>query len=364
MANQINVFVSEKESDPDWDAFVSSLSCGHYVQTSQWSQVKGILGYHVKRIIICRDGRIVAGGQLLIRQFAPFISLAYLPKGPLFSVWDPFYAEAIVDGLKRVSQNNHFLLLAVQPANEPSELKSLLTSHGFLPSWLELAPTATILLDLKPELGEIMAEMKRQTRQNIHRSENEEMIVREGTEADLPTFYQLHLVTSQRQKFTPYPEKYFAQMWRVFSTKGLISLILAEYQGAPVSALLLVSFRDTVIAKNLGWSGQYAERRPNDAVFWGSIQWAKNNGYHYFDFEGIDRQGAELLLCGFPLPAELKHSPDFFKLGYGGKVTLMPQSCYFAPNSIMRWPWNEILGLKNHKPAIKQQFEHFRRRFG
>lgn len=363
MASQINIYVSEKESDPVWDAFVASVPCGHHVQTSLWGQVKVVLGYRAIRIIVSRDGQFIAGGQILVRRITPFVTIGYMPKGPVFLSWDSTLGEILINELKRIVQTNHISFLAIQPANDLSELKSLLISHGFQSCWLELAPTATILLDLMPDLDQILARMKRQTRQNIRRSEREGISFREGTEADLPVFYQLYLVTSQRQKFKPYPEKYFAQMWRIFSAQDLISLILAEYQGKPVSALLLASFRDTVIAKTLGWSGQYAECRPNDAVFWGSIQWAKSHGYHYFDFEGIDRQGAELMLCGLPLPEELQHSPDFFKLGYGGKVILMPQTCYFVPLSIMRWPYHEIFKQKDHKPIIQQQFEHLRRRF-
>jgi len=364
MASQLDVCVSEKESDPDWDAFIASVPYGHHVQTSLWGQVKGVLGYRAIRIIVCRDGRTVAGGQILVRQITPFVTIGYMPKGPVFSSWDPTLGEILLSELKRIVQINHFFLLAVQPANEVSELKLLLINRGFRSSWLELAPTATILLDLSPELDQILALMKRQTRQNIRRSEREGMTVREGTEADLPAFYELHLVTSQRQKFKPYPRKYFAQMWRVFSTQGLISLILAEYQGAPVSALLLVSFADIVIAKILGWSGQYAEHRPNDAVFWASIQWAKSNGYHCFDFEGIDREGAELMVSGQPLHEELRHTPDFIKLGYGGKVALMPQSYYFVPSPLFRWPYNKIFGLRERRPAIYEQLDRFRRRFG
>jgi lipid II:glycine glycyltransferase (peptidoglycan interpeptide bridge formation enzyme) len=364
MTGQIDVRVSEKERDPDWDAFVASVPCGHHVQTSLWGQVKATLGYRTKRVIAQDNGQIVAGGQILVRRLIPFVTIGYMPKGPVYPAGDLSLGENILDKLKRIVQTDHFQLLTVQPANDNSELPELFTGRGFRSSWLELAPTATILLDLAPDREQILAQMKRQTRQNIRRSEREGMTVREGTVADLPAFYQLHLMTSQRQKFKPYPEKYFARMWQVFSTQGLTSLILAEYQGTAVSALLLVLFGDTVIAKTLGWSGQYAERRPNDAVFWASIQWAKSHGYRCFDFEGIDRKGAELLVSGQPLPEELQHTPDFIKLGYGGKVALMPQSYYFVPSPLFRWPYHKVFGLRERSPAIKELLEDFIRRFG
>lgn len=363
MIRQMDVCMSKKESDPDWDAFVASMQCGHHVQMSLWSQVKATLGYTTRRITVRENGRIVAGGQILVRNLFPFVALGYMPKGPVYPSWDVSLGEAILNEMKQVIKKEHFLFLAVQPAYDHSGLSETFIRSGFHPSWLELAPTATILLDLTSNPDQLLDRIKRQTRQNIRRSEREGMTIREGKEADLPTFYQLHLATSRRQKFLPYPEKYFTRMWQIFSKQNLISLIFAEYQGAPVSALLLIAFKDTVTAKNLGWSGQYAEHRPNDAVFWASIQWAKTHGYHCFDFEGIDREGAEEMVSGQPLPEELQRTPDFIKLGYGGKVALMPQSYYLVPNPLLRWSYYKIFGLNGRKPAFFEQLDRFRRRF-
>lgn len=358
------VRLSEEGNDPEWDAFVSSLPHGHHVQTSLWAQVKSVLGYRAMRIIIAEDRRIVAGGQLLIRRLLPFVSLAYMPKGPISTCWDPFLIGIVVDELRRVARSKHCIILAIQPANSDPEFEAFLTNHDFRRSWLELAPTATITHDLTQDTQEILGQMKRQTRQNIKRSEREGITTREGTEEDLPAFYQLHLATSQRQGFTPYPEEYFDRMWQIFSKQGSISLVMAEYQGAPVSALLLVSFGNTVIPKNLGWSGEHPKCRPNDAVFWAAIQWAKAHDYQTFDMEGIDREGAELMLSGQPLPEELRCTPDFFKVGYGGTLTLLPQSYYFVPNLLCRWPCNQILSLDGRSPATQEYLERYRRRIG
>ena len=358
------VRISDESIDPTWDAFISSLSLGHHVQTSLWGQVKSTLGYRTKRLIVSEDGRIMAGGQFLIRKLMPFVSIAYMSKGPILSTWDPALAQVVIDGLKRAAQTHHFLVIALQPAGYEQEFKAVLLNNGFRPSWLELAPTATIFIDLTQDTDQILKGMKRQTQQNIKRSEREGITTREGSEADLSTFYRLHVTTSQRQGFTPYPKAYFARMWQVFSKQDSIGLILAEYQSTPVSALLLVSFGNTVIPKTLGWSGEHAKRRPNDAVLWASIQWAKARGHRTFDMEGIDRKGAELTLSGHHLPEALRHTPDFFKLGYGGEVALLPQSYYFIPDILWRWPYQQIFGLNGRGQAFQEKFERYRRRFG
>lgn len=357
------VRISDDALDSKWDAFLASSPLGHHVQTTLWGQVKSSLGYRTMRVIITDKGSIVAGGQFLIRQLMPFVSIAYMSKGPIFSRWETSLLQTMFDALKKVAKNNHYLLIVLQPCESDQTFKACLSDQGFRESWLELAPTATIIHDLSLDTQEIMKQMKRQTRQNIKRSVREEITTREGTEADLPTFYQLHVTTSQRQGFTPYPQEYFSQMWQVFSKPGWISLIFAEYQGIPVSALLLVSFGDTVIPKILGWSGEHGKRRPNDAVFWAAIQWAKDHGYRYFDMEGIDREGAELILSGQSLPEELRRTPDFFKLGYGGRVSVYPRSYYFIPSQVWRWPLQQIFDLIGYGQAFQEKFELYRRRF-
>lgn len=357
------VRLSEELVDPEWDVFVSAQTLGHHVQTSLWGQVKSTLGYRTLRVIVSEDDRIVGGGQFLIRHLMPLISIAYMSKGPIFSKQDPALVQIIIDQLKQAARTNHFLLIVIQSATNDREFETFMMDHGFRQSWLELSPTATILQDLSQDSQEILKQMKRQTRQNIKRSAREGITTREGTEADLPTFYQLHATTSQRQGFTPYPQEYFNRMWHVFSKRGWISLIFAEYQGTPVSALLLVSFGDTVIPKILGWSGEHAKRRPNDAVFWAAMQWAKDHGYHYFDMEGVDREGAELKLAGEPLPEALRRTPDFFKYGYGGNVTLLPRSFYFVPGYLWRWPCRQIFDLEGRSQGLQEKFERYRRRF-
>lgn len=356
--------VSDGLEDPEWDAFLSGLSHGHHVQSSMWSQAKIILGYRSLRVIVYENGEIIAGGQLLVRNLFPFVKIAYMSKGPVLSKWDPAVAKIILDELRRAAKTNRYQVIALQPINNDQEFMELLEANGYQPSWMELAPTATIYHDLSQDLEKILGEMKRQTRQNIRRSEREGITIREGTERDVSVFYELHLATSQRQGFTPYPLEYFTHLWKVFSQKGLISLIFAEYENQPVSSLLLIAFGDFVTPKILGWSGEHTGRRPNDAVFWGAIQWAKNRGYHYFDMEGIDRKGAELVLSGQPLPDELRRSPDFFKLGYGGSVCLLPQSYSLVLNRLWRWPYHQMFGLKGSGGALQKNFERFRRRFG
>ena len=336
MNPQINV--SENLCDPEWDEFVAAAPGGHHVQSALWGQVKAVNHWEVIRITAREGGTLVGGAQLLRRTIARTpASVIYLTKGPLVTRGDSEVARQILQQASLVCKKKHAVIFAIQPPNNGDWISACLPSWGFAPSKLELAPVASTLLDLVPSLDEIMGRMKRQTRQNIRRGEQAGVTVRDGRENDIDLFYELHTTTSTRQGFSPYAKRYFTHMQEVLKPKGYFKLFVAEYGGQPVSSLLTVPFGDTVIAKILGCSGEHSGLRPNDCLFWNAIQWSKTNGYRYFDFEGIDLQNARAILTGETLPAHFQHTPDFFKLGYGGEVVIFPQAYESVPNPFVNW---------------------------
>jgi lipid II:glycine glycyltransferase (peptidoglycan interpeptide bridge formation enzyme) len=340
---EFQIQVSNKINDPRWDNFVASIPSGHHVQTSLWGQVKAILNWKTRRILITeQNGNIVAGAQILMRSITPLFTVAYMTKGPVLSNENPYLTKTIIQSAIQVSRENRAQILAMQPPNNGTAMISLLSECGFQPSSLELAPVASLVLDLAQTEEQIIGQMKRQTRQNIHRSESEGVTVREGNANDLNAFYRLHIATSRRQKFIPYTLKYFHQLWDIFEPHGRIRLFIAEYNQVPISALLTIPFGNTVIAKILGWSGEFSQLRPNDAVFWHAIKWSKLHSYRYFDFEGMDVNGAKAILAGQSMPIKLQQSPDSLKLGYGGQVVLYPAAYEMIFNPVYRWLYSKL----------------------
>jgi len=347
--------------DPAWDRFVASVPGGHHVQTSLWGRVKGVLGWQAVRVVVSRDDDIVGGGQLLLRPVSRFGNVGYVTKGPIIKSGDPTLSKRVIDELRNLGRAYHLRYLAIQPPSNGQAIIHSLEELGFRASWIELAPTATILLDLTQDLAVLMERLKRQTRQNIRRSQREGITVGEGNASDLDTFYRLHLSTSERQKFVPYPKDYFATMCHTFESAGCFCLIVADYKGEGVSSLLLIPFGTTVIAKILGWSGEHGNRRPNEAVFWGAIKWAQEHGYHCFDMEGIDPASARAVLNGQSLPEELRDSPDFFKLGFGGQVVLNPPAYDYFYNSVLRWTYRLFFrSAMVDLPVVKRMLNRLR----
>ena len=257
--------ISETCADPAWDDFLVKTPGGHHVQTSLWAQVKAMLGWQAVRVVVTQGGQqIVAGAQMLIRPLSVMGAIGHVPKGPLVGVADPRLAQLVIDQLHQLAKSYRIRSLLIQPPDNGDALAAQLLAGGFQPSAIEIAqPTATALVDLAPDLDQILARMGKKTRYGIRRSQNEGLTAREGTMQDLSTFHRLLVATSERQGFSPYAEEYFAELWRVFYPHGYVKLFVVEYAGDPVSAHLVMPFGETVTAKQGGWSGQHGQARPD-----------------------------------------------------------------------------------------------------
>ncbi len=339
---EIQTHISDSMQDAEWDSFVAETEDGHHVQTSMWAQVKATLGWRPLRLLFKEEDRVVAGAQILVKKYPLVGNIAYVTKGPLVS---PPYRELAwlaIKNLFQIAHERNFLMLAIQPPNIAHYMTQLLTEEGFRPSALELAPAASILVDCSQSEKDLLFQLNRKTRQSIYQSRRTALKIREGAAEDLALFYQLHLSTSKRQNFLPYPKSYFEAMQNAFSPCGRFKILVAECDGRPISANLIIPFRDTVIAKVMGWSGESRETRPNEALHWEIIRWAKNHGYHYVDLEGVDAESARRFLRGEPLPEAIRHSPDQLKYGFGGKVVLYPAAHEIIFHPVYRWLYDKL----------------------
>jgi lipid II:glycine glycyltransferase (peptidoglycan interpeptide bridge formation enzyme) len=356
----IQIHISSSPEDKDWDDYLAQTSGGSHIQTTKWAQVKAQLGWRAWRVFATDNRKIIGGAQMLLRPLALGLSIGYVPRGPVMMNFQPKLAQQIVNTLKKVAGHEKCLMLSIQPPQNGQSFSALLQKNQFTPSSLEVAPTATVLIDLTPEPDEILARMKRGTRYNIGLSSRKDITIDEGDQQALKEFYKLLRMTSKRQNFKIFPMEYFKGMWDSFDMDGNIKLFLAKYNTQVVSAQLAIAFGDTVVNKWTVWSGQHAKLRPNEGLIWGVMQWAKAQGYRYYDLEGIEREAAERILRDEDLPKSMKATVSHFKLGFGGDVVLFPPSYTFVPNPFAKWVYRNLIDRGTIPPAVQSVLDHIR----
>lgn len=339
---ELRTEISEAESDPDWDAFLSRTPGASHLQTSLWAQIKGPMGWRCARLIVWKDGSVVAGAQMLLKK-TRLGTIGYVAKGPVVFPNDPHGLISMInDKVVEFARKRRVRLLLIQPPNDGHFIAKTLVSFGFKRSEISLAPVSSAFINLDCDSNTILAGMKIRTRYNLHLGERQGILVREGCDKDLKEFHDLYCKTVKRHGGVPEPYSYFHHMWRIFSPGGYIKLFLAELNGQTLAGNLLIVFSDTVIFKRTGWSGT-RKLRPNELLHWSAITWAKSRGYSVYEFEGIDRRAAEAVLAGQSIPESLIYSPTAFKLGFGGKVVVYPDTYVYILNPILRWIYSRLL---------------------
>lgn len=335
--------ISEEREDQDWDRFVAQTPGGDHVQTSLWAQVRALLGWRATRIVAMEGTRIVAGAQLLLRRL-PLAggAIGYVPRGPLCAPGDAVSWRVLLDALHEVARAHRVQYLVVQPALNGEAVARELLGAGFRPTATEPQPAHAVVIDLRKDLDEIRARMRPKTRYNIRLGERKGITVREGSDADLDTFYELLLATGRRQHFSVHPKQYFSEMARILGPHGYIKFFVAEYAGEAVSAQLLIPFGDTVTYKRGAWSGWYGSCHPNEVMHWSAIKWSKENGYRYYDLEGIDTSVARAIAHGCIDTDKLEHGVTSFKLGFGARVVLFPGNYDYIYNRLLRWGYTNV----------------------
>ncbi len=264
-----------------------------------------------------------------------------MPRGPVLSADEPELAQLVLDTLQAVARAQRLQLLIVQPPQQYETFERLATSQ-FLPTQVKIAPRSTLRIDLRASEEEILAQMRKGTRTSIRRSSHKGIVVRQGNEADLGIFMQLHAASSQRQGFSTASEEYYAHMWRLFAPSDKGVLLISEYEGEPVSAMLAVGFGKIVWAKRFGWSGAQRTRAPNEGLLWAVIKWSKSQGYHWFDQDGVKWEAVEALANNHPLPESVKKSASYFKLGFGGQPVLFPKAVAYIYNPALRFIYSSL----------------------
>jgi peptidoglycan pentaglycine glycine transferase (the first glycine) len=314
--------IEQAERNPEWDAWVASAPGGHHVQTSGWAQVKALAGWRATRLLVRSDGEIVGGCQMLVRDLPLSRRAGYVPRGPLLASREPEALDELLAGMRSVARDQRLLMMKVQPPVDRDDMPGLLRDRGFAPSELHAAPGASVRVELSPDHDDaaLQKAMRSTARRHLRTALKRGAVVRVGGKDDLGVLQSLLEATAARQGFDPYPAAYYERLWDAFGTTGQARLLIVEHEGTPMSAGLLIAFGDTVLYKIGAWGGGSVPGT-NELMHHTAMCWARDQGYRFYDFEGIPVDVAQTVLDGGPAPTS---GVPFFKLGFGGEPIVFP----------------------------------------
>lgn len=221
-------------------------------------------------ILVCRVNSWLTGRRLVSVPFAD-------------------HCEPLFDTLEERRELLEALELAATAAKwRYVELRPKTAALAGAPSWQESSSYQFHELDLRPSLDQLYRGMHRSTIQRkIERAEREGLTHREGTsDALLAAFYGLVLLTRRRHGLPPQPLQWFSN---VVACCGNEASIRVAYKGdRPVSAMLTLRHRDTLIYKYGCSDAAFHNLGPMPSLFWTTIRAAKAAGLEKLDLGRSD----------------------------------------------------------------------------
>lgn len=266
--------------DPRWSSFVASHPSALPFHHPSWAQMLArcydFRGYCLT--VEDRPGEIAAGVPVIEvprRSGGPrWVSLPFTDSCPPLVAGEAGTAlTQRLEQARRAFGVGRLELRAPVPGAQPAG-----TFH-----------THHVPLD-RPEPDIFASLHANQVRRNIRRAEQAGVTVRNGTvEADLTrVFYRLHTRTRQRLGVAVQPQRYFELLWRQVLQPGLGTVLIADLDGEPVAAMVLLASPHTCVYKYGASDERRWSARPNHLLFWAAIRWAAARGCRTFDFGRTD----------------------------------------------------------------------------
>jgi lipid II:glycine glycyltransferase (peptidoglycan interpeptide bridge formation enzyme) len=286
----------------DWDQLVVATGRPHIVQTLAWAELKAETGWTARRFIL-DDGAQRGVAQVLVRRLPLGVTVAYSPRGPLIP------AERLSEGIAALrdalSRERCASLLCDPEVVADADLDRSLELAGIRRSPVHVQPGRTLLMDLGREPEELLAAMKKKTRQYIHKAERAGVVTEETK--DLDRFLAVLRIVAERDRFALHSRQYFATLLEGFGDRA--QMLMARVGGDDAGAMLLARLDDRAWELYGGWSGAHDEARPFYLLKWRAMLRMRAQGARRYDMWGL---------------AERKDDPlagvENFKLGFGGEV--------------------------------------------
>ncbi len=294
----------KREASPTaWQTALASLPAAHFLQSWVWGDFKARWGWEATRLtmtIAQSSWEPLAAVQVLKRRVPrlPY-NILYVPKGPALDYNDSALRRHVLHELESLARRENALFIKIDPdvvrcwgfdPERPSPVGGQfikeLSQRGWVHSAEQIQFPNTVELDLTQSEESLLAAMKSKTRYNIRLAGRKDVVVRHGSDADFELIAKMYAETAERDGFTIRPLDYYLDAWQSFYDAGMAHPLIAEYEGTPLGAVILIRFGERVSYMYGASTHIERKRMPNYLLQWEAIRWAKAQGCTVYDFWG------------------------------------------------------------------------------
>jgi lipid II:glycine glycyltransferase (peptidoglycan interpeptide bridge formation enzyme) len=319
-----------ERSKVGWGENLATLAGDHPLQSWSWGSFKERWGWEAFPLLLSisepSSGMPSPAAAMVLKRKLPWFpfSILYVPKGPLLDFKNPPLRRVVLAQLEGFARQEKAIFIKIDPdvisgwgvdEDRPSPIgakfKEELVARGWRFSQDQIQFRNTVLLDLEREEADILASFKQKTRYNIRLAGRRDVTVRYGSDVDLPLIAEMYQETAVRDGFTIRPAEYYLDVWRTFYEDGMAQPFIAEYEGVPLAAVIIIFSKRQAIYMYGASTDLERKRMPNHLLQWEAIRWARNQGCTTYDFWGAPNEFVE----SDPLWGVWR-----FKRGFNGQV--------------------------------------------
>ena len=314
-------FVTDEESKKAYKKFLEEHERCNFQQSLEWAEIKK--PNWTPEVILAEDeeNNIIGSLCVLIRKMPIFGNIMYSSRGPVCNIHDIAVMKQLTDGAKELAKKYNAMALRIEPdiESEDQVFRDVVTNLGYKIKddakdfKDEIQPRYVFRLDIKGKSEEeIMAGFHQKWRYNIRLATKKGVEVKEGTREDLKDFHKIMLETGNRDGFITRPLEYFEKMYDNMVPTGHMKLLMAYYEGKPISGVIPIFYGNKTWYLYGASSNQHRNLMPNYLLQWEMIKMAIARKDDMYDFRGVSGVVAE------------RH-PQYglyrFKKGFGAKFT-------------------------------------------
>lgn len=283
------------ELDKELKEFLQTHPKTNFMQSPEWARVKSDWK---NEFIVVKDnnGKIKGTMSLLLRK-VPIINryIMYAPRGFVCDIYDKETLKQLTEKAREVAKKYKAFIFRLDPdiLQSDEEFKNIIKELGYktknnIKSVNQvIQPKYVFRLDVKNKTEEeLLKSFESKTRYNIRLATKKGVTIREGTKEDLPVFYNIMKTTGSRDDFFIRPLSYFEKIYDEMG-KEHIKLIIAEYEGEAIAAVLPILYGNKVWYLYGGSANKHRNLMPNYLLQWEMIKWAVSNKCDWYDFRGV-----------------------------------------------------------------------------
>ena len=285
------VYEIDPLSDARWERFGNEHSQSSVFHSTSWLKtLRHAHGYEPVVLTTCPPGSTLTNGILFCRVKS-WLTGNRLVSLPFSDHCDPLAGDSaeldnLLSCIRKSVNPDIWKYLEIRPTSYQPDVRA-----GFHESLRYRVHT----LDLRTDKQTLFKNFHKDSIQRkIRRAEREKLHYEEGTsESQLKKFYQLLMITRQRQFLPPQPLSWFRTLIDMFGSD--LKIRIASKGEIPIASILTLSHKKSLVYKYGCSDARFHSCGGMMLVFWNAIQEAKDNGIEALDMGRSDLDNLGLI---------------------------------------------------------------------